>query len=96
MAKAAATLFSLEGDHLSATDLANVLRLVIKHLETLAPPPLEDSALTVKDIAKVLKVSESYVYTHASTWPFSWREGRKLRFSRRGLQSYLDSKREGA
>jgi excisionase family DNA binding protein len=54
----------------------------------------EDTLLTVKEVARVLSVSEYWVYDNAHKLPFTRKLGPKmLRFSRNGLQKYMETRR---
>lgn len=56
--------------------------------------PTDDQLLDVETVAERLDVSERYVYDHADDWPFTRRlSSRKLRFSERGLYSWLQTRR---
>ena len=51
-----------------------------------------DELLDVREAAERLKVSESHVYHHAKSWPFTVRVGGKLCFSSSGIERYLRSR----
>jgi predicted DNA-binding transcriptional regulator AlpA len=61
-------------------------------------PPVSASAagdrlLTVADVADRMSLSAHAVYRRAARLPFTVRVGRYLRFSERGLEEYLGSRR---
>jgi excisionase family DNA binding protein len=53
-----------------------------------APQP-HDELLAVDEAASRLGMSRDYLYRHAKQFPFTRREGRSLRFSAQGIQSYI-------
>jgi hypothetical protein len=58
----------------------------------LASPPAvaqEDELLDVDEAASRLGVSTDYVYHHHPEWSFTRRQGKKLLFSKLGLERYL-------
>jgi len=69
-------------------------------VETAAEPAIDlddDALLTVHDTARLLKVSVTWVYEHVrpdteDRLPFV-KLGKYLRFDRRDLQTYIDTKR---
>ena len=61
-----------------------------------APAPVQhhcDRLLDANEAAKRLGVSKVFVYKNAGKYPFVVREGRRLLFSEKGLESYLRGKR---
>jgi hypothetical protein len=72
------------------------LRVVFegRYLRQPAPQPAEDRLLKVEEAAARLGVSEAYVYRHAHLWAFMVRQGRMLRFSATGLDSFLRLRRK--
>ena len=48
-----------------------------------------DESLDVHAAAQRLGVSEDYLYRHAEEYPFSRREGRKLKFSALGIDRHI-------
>jgi hypothetical protein len=48
-----------------------------------------DEWLDVKEAAAVLKVSEDYLYHNAARLPFAKRLGKRLLFSRCGIEKYM-------
>jgi len=48
-----------------------------------------DRLLTVKDAAAKLGQSAEWLYKHASTMPFTVRNGRALRFSEVGIEAWI-------
>ena len=53
-----------------------------------------DKMLRVPDVAERLGVEPRYVYDHSAEWPFLRRLGRSLRFSERGLERWLERRRQ--
>jgi excisionase family DNA binding protein len=53
----------------------------------------DDRLLTVDEVAQRLSISSQAVYRRASSFPFTVHVGRYLRFSERGLEEYLESRR---
>jgi predicted DNA-binding transcriptional regulator AlpA len=53
----------------------------------------EDRLLTVDEVAQRLSISSHAVYRRASSFPFTVHVGRYLRFSERGLEEHLASRR---
>jgi len=51
-----------------------------------------DRLLSAKEIAGRMGVCLDYVYKNASEFPFAWKEGRRVLFSERGLEEYLQEK----
>ncbi len=51
-----------------------------------------DRLLTAKEVADRMGVCLDYVYKNASEFPFAWKEGRRVLFSERGLERYLQKK----
>lgn len=54
-----------------------------------APVQQPDALLDVEEAAARLGMSRSYLYRHASRFPFVRRVGRSLRFSTNGIENYL-------
>ena len=52
----------------------------------------QDQNLSVKEAARRLSVSPRYLYSHADEYPFTRRIGRRVLFSKRGLERWC---REG-
>ena len=50
-----------------------------------------DQLLTVEEAAERLSLSTDTVYRNASSYPFTVRQGRALRFSSRGVDDYIRS-----
>jgi predicted DNA-binding transcriptional regulator AlpA len=53
------------------------------------PVGSDDRLLAVRETAQKLGVSEDWLYRHATTLPFTVRNGRHLRFSQVGLQRWI-------
>ena len=64
-------------------------RVKAEAMARLVAPEGEDALLTAEEAAEVLNVSPATVYRNADRYPFVRREGRLVRFSRRGLQEYV-------
>jgi excisionase family DNA binding protein len=88
----------------TTTDLASVLcqlasafaALTVRLARSSAVPQCarrDDRLLTVDEVAQRLSISSHAVYRRASGLPFTVRLGRHLRFSERGLEEYLESRR---
>ena len=58
-----------------------------------APVQQPDALLDVEEAAARLGMSRSYLYRHASRFPFVRRVGRSLRFSVNGIENYLRQRR---
>ena len=57
-------------------------------------PRAEDKMLTAADVAEVLAVDKSWVYRHAAQLPFTRHISEQtLRFSSKGLQKWIASRR---
>jgi len=70
------------------------LALTLSQLAALHPAcAAGDRLLTVDEIAQRLSMSSHAVYRRASGFPFTVHVGRYLRFSERGLEEYLESRR---
>lgn len=52
-------------------------------------PAEEDRLLSASEAAGLLGISPATLYREADRYPFTVREGRRLRFSQAGLRSYL-------
>ena len=74
---------------------AEVLRRLDEGVATPTPAPpggngtTPDRMLTAADVAERLEVSKRYVYANATSWPFTRRIGRAVRFSAQGLDAWL-------
>jgi excisionase family DNA binding protein len=53
-----------------------------------------DELLGVPEAARRLGVSEDYLYRHASEYPFTRRQGRKLLFSAHGIDRYIKQEKK--
>jgi len=73
-------------------ELETVKMTAWSRLTTPAPSgsPNGDRWLNVREAAAKLGTSVSYVYRH--DFPFADREGRRLKFSERGIDAYVASK----
>ena len=52
-----------------------------------------DRLLTAEQAAEIMARSPDWLYRRAKTLPFVRREGRMLRFSEKGIFSYLEAKK---
>jgi excisionase family DNA binding protein len=52
-------------------------------------PTHGDRLLTIEEAAAKLGCSKDSIYRSAATLPFTVREGRRLRFSEQGIESYI-------
>lgn len=59
-----------------------------------APEPAGPVNLGIKDAARRLGVSASYLYRHAKEYPFTVRIGRRLLFREAGIARWLDRQGE--
>jgi hypothetical protein len=74
-------------------DLEEIRATALARL-TAPPPPIQgDEVLDVKETAHRMGVSTDYVYHHHAEWPFTRREGKKLLFSKLGLEKHLRTNR---
>jgi hypothetical protein len=48
--------------------------------------------LDIKDAAKVLNLSEDYLYRHWQSYPFAFKMGKQIRFSVSGIIKYIDER----
>jgi hypothetical protein len=58
-----------------------------------APVVQADELLDINQASQRLGTSVDYLYRHAESLPFTRRIGRKLLFSSRGVESYINRKR---
>lgn len=57
------------------------------------PTPRDDRLMDAGEVADRLGVDKGYVYDHHDDWPFTRRiSPRKLRFSERGLASWMETR----
>jgi predicted DNA-binding transcriptional regulator AlpA len=54
-----------------------------------AQPEEDDGLINALEAAPLLGISAATLYREADRYPFTVREGRRLRFSRAGLRNYL-------
>lgn len=77
--------------------IASVLVVLAARLASSCADPQrakpDDRLLTVDEVAQRLSISSHAVYRRASGFPFAIHVGRYLRFSERGLEEYLESRR---
>jgi predicted DNA-binding transcriptional regulator AlpA len=77
---------------LSAGELRDLIRQEVRATEARALEP--DKWLDAAAAAKLLSVSEEWLYHNAKKLPFASKIGhRLLRFSQNGLQKWMESKR---
>jgi predicted DNA-binding transcriptional regulator AlpA len=55
--------------------------------------PEHDERIDIDQAVERLGISRTYLYRHASEFPFTRREGRKLLFSSRSIDEYIRRKR---
>ncbi len=67
--------------------------IVLRLLRTASPDPVPDRLLTVKEAAAILHYTADKLYRHADKFPFTVREGRLVRFSSQGIQTYIRARR---
>ena len=48
-----------------------------------------DKLIEVKEASQILKVSENYLYQNSKSLPFTVRLGRRLLFSKQGIERYI-------
>lgn len=53
------------------------------------PPASPDRLVGVREAAKLIGMSEDWLYDNAPRLPFAMRQGRNLRFSIEGIQRYI-------
>lgn len=78
--------------HLSATLTEKVIveRSVPAPARPPPPPaPPTDRLVSVREAAKLIGMSEDWLYDNAARLPFAMRQGRNLRFSIQGIQKYI-------
>lgn len=67
-------------------------RLTFRALSAAAP---SDVLLTVGEAVKLLGMAEGTLYRRAADYPFTVRDGRRLRFSRAGIERFIRAKQGG-
>ncbi|MGA2264426.1 MAG: helix-turn-helix domain-containing protein [Acidobacteriota bacterium] len=55
----------------------------------------EDELLDVEEAAQMLGVKKDWIYSRTRTLPFIVRLGRKLRYSKRGIEKYIKAQIAG-
>jgi hypothetical protein len=70
-------------------ELEEVRCTALARLHTPSLPPQEDESLDVTAAAHKLGVSRDYLYRNHARFPFTRRMGKRLLFSRNGLEKYL-------
>jgi len=81
---------------LLAEALAAILKPIVKEAiqEAINGHRDEDRLMAAEEAAKLLSVSEDWLYRHAKKLPFSRKLGPKmLRFSCRGIEKYLATRK---
>lgn len=78
-------------DHARLFDLYGALgRLqAMAGFKLFAPVERPDRLLSADDAADILGISTATVYREADRYPFTVREGRRVRFSEAGIRAYL-------
>jgi excisionase family DNA binding protein len=75
-------------------DLEEIKATALARLTSPAlPVQSPDGLLDVDEAAARLRMSRSYLYRHASRFPFVRHVGRSLRFSSNGIENYLRQQR---
>src|SRR6516165_5686457 len=70
-------------------ELEEIRATALARLSRPPAPAQEDYLLSVEEAATRLGSSADYVYHHHAEWPFTRRVGKKLMFSKLGLEKYL-------
>ena len=70
-------------------ELEEIRCTALARLQAPSPPPEEDELLDVTAAAHKLGVSRDYLYRNHARFPFTRRMGKRLLFSRNGLEKYL-------
>jgi predicted DNA-binding transcriptional regulator AlpA len=65
-------------------------RLTFRALSSAAPPA--DCLLSVVEAAGLLGMAEDTLYRRSAEFPFTVRDGRRVRFSRRGIETFIRSR----
>ena len=85
-----------EPNNILADALSSILKPIVEGAvkEALNGHRAEDRLLDAEDAAKLLAVSEDWLYRHAKKLPFTRKLGPKmLRFSCQGIQKYLATRK---
>jgi hypothetical protein len=56
-------------------------------------PQVHDELIDVTEASRRLGISETFLYSHHSQYPFTRRQGRKLLFSATGIDRYIQQNR---
>ncbi|MBZ5598121.1 MAG: helix-turn-helix domain-containing protein [Acidobacteriia bacterium] len=64
----------------------------LARLSAPAPVPTQDELLDITQACALLHCSKAFLYHRSKSLPFARRAGRKLLFSRRGIEAYLTKK----
>jgi predicted DNA-binding transcriptional regulator AlpA len=67
-------------------------RRLMLRLMTAPPPATEDRLLGVEEAAAILGKTVDWLYRHHDALPFTVREGRLVRFSKNGIQRYIEAR----
>ena len=65
--------------------------LAMRAMMVVEKPHQEDALLTTVQAAEILGKTMDWLYRRADDLPFTVREGRLLRFSRNGIQKYIQA-----
>jgi predicted DNA-binding transcriptional regulator AlpA len=78
-------------DHSRLFDLYGALgRLqAMAGFKLFAPPPTSERLISASEAAPRLGISSATLYREADRYPFTVREGRRVRFSETGIRDYL-------
>jgi hypothetical protein len=74
-------------------ELAEIQATATARLTAVLPAPIADEMLDVKKAASRMGVSPAYLYRHHDRLPFTRRIGRRLLFSSKGLELYMQKQR---
>jgi excisionase family DNA binding protein len=64
-------------------------RLTVASVGQAEPAGSADGLLTAREAASILNLSEDYLYRNSAKLPFTVRLGRKVLFSRAGIERYI-------
>ena len=74
---------------LTVDELSEIVREAVRI--ALKASPRDDELLTIEQVCKVLNVNNEWFYHHVKKLPFVRKVGGMLRFSKNGLQRYIES-----
>ena len=70
-------------------DLEEIRATAMMRLSAPGPEPQADHLLDIEAAATRLGMSTKYLYRHSAKFPFTRHEGRNLRFSSLGIDTYI-------